>query len=383
MKATVDSRTLERALKAVFTAVPSRLSVDIFGCFVLSTEGTGSLTIKATDGSMLILTSVFAEDEVPGSAAIPAKFLLDQSKALPQGPVTIESTDSNTAVLSWASGSAELPNEDASLFPNVSTPSAESPSFTMPTGTLRAFLDKALPFVLNMDDNRSGGIGSVYFDTAGDCLSLAACDRMVLSEITAPGVSTSGIKPFLLHRRHCAALKAVLDVSDQDLTVQTDSRMAVFRFGSTTALFPLVVANYPNYKQIFPASTALTFLADREKLLETVRRVGVCSEKDIKGDARQLTFNFDRSLTTLEASDRHYSLHGKDTIEAEWSGDAFEVTFRLSSVTTLLEAIPSKKVEIRLNDPRKAAIFLPYYDEDEHCPSNQIRCMAMPVLKVS
>lgn len=84
---------------------------------------------------------------------------------------------------------------------------------------------------------------------------------------------------FILNKRHAAIIKSIIGKDSDVVTITFDAKTAIFKFGNTTIICCLVVGNYPKYRTIIPQNNSNILRINRLQLLNTVRRIAVCSPK--------------------------------------------------------------------------------------------------------
>ena len=66
----------------------------------------------------------------------------------------------------------------------------------------------------------------------------------------------------------------------EEITIEFDSKTVIFKFDNTTVICSLVVGKYPDYRTIIPQNNSNILRINRLVLLNTVRRISVCSPKE-------------------------------------------------------------------------------------------------------
>ena len=125
-------------------------------------------------------------------------------------------------------------------------------------------------------------MNSIYFDIAPDATTLVASDLQKLTCYTADDVKAAGPCSFILNKRHAAIIKSIIGKDSDVVTITFDAKTAIFKFDNTTIICCLVVGNYPKYRTIIPQNNSNILRINRLQLLNTVRRIAVCSPKSSK-----------------------------------------------------------------------------------------------------
>ena len=88
MKFSTSKIELQKALQKVSKATPTRSTLPILSCFLISTSKKGTL-FRATDLEITIQVEIASSYEEKGSAALPLKTLLEITNELPDVRLTI------------------------------------------------------------------------------------------------------------------------------------------------------------------------------------------------------------------------------------------------------------------------------------------------------
>ena len=85
MRFVVDRNALLRALGHITGIVERRNTIPILSNILIGADGSGNLTLKATDLDMEAVESVPAKVETAGAVTVPAHTLHDIVRKLPEG----------------------------------------------------------------------------------------------------------------------------------------------------------------------------------------------------------------------------------------------------------------------------------------------------------
>ena len=159
----------------------------------------------------------------------------------------------------------------------------------------------------------------------------------------------------------------------ETVQVEFDGSSAQFHFGNTTMICRLVVGKYPKYRDVIPQNNANVLKIDRTLLLNTVRRVAVCSNKA----SNHIKFSLKEGQLEVSAQDLGFALAAYEKINCDYAGDELTIGFKSTFLTEILSNMGCNGVVIKFADARRAALILPSEEEAE---SEKICGILMPIM---
>lgn len=332
-------------LTAAFKAVPAKASFPVMSCVMLEAENN-LLFATATDGSMTIRSYTPAEGE--GTACIDAKMLLDSVSLLPEGDITLTTTDT-TAAIDYGKGKFTLPVMPSTDFPIIDIPSTEE-GVAVPQEALKTALGYVSPSIAK--DAMRPQLCGVYFNPVESGYDLVASDSHTLSLENVP--CFGGVGDFILATNAVNFLRASLKGED-DVVFATDDSKITFAFGNTALVVTKVVGKFPKYQSVMPSAGGSTLTAPVGDFLSAVKRVATCSNKasnSIKFDLNQL------KGAVIEAQDLGFGCAAKEEAPyVKYEGEEMTIGFKHDLLTALISATDSDEVTLSIDNPKKAVLI--------------------------
>lgn len=391
MKLVCTQNDLSTNLSTVSRAVPGRAPQPVLANVRLIADvQTQRVSLIAFDLSLGIKTSFQAQVEVGGDIALPAKLLNDIVSRLPTGDIALEETVEDTVTLTCAIGRYQVRGMDAGEFPEL--PAIEnSQVLLLPKDALLEGLHGCL-FATSTDETKQVLMG-VHLKVGADSLEFAATDghRLAMvktsnradSEAESPATGQDSKFEMTVPARALRELEKIAGMQ------QSDSAIAL-HFDSTQVIFELPVAvedgsiaattyhrittrtlegKYPDYHQLIPQQFQRQLNVERKQLLNAVERIAILADKKnhlvkfgLDSDSQQLTLS-------VEAADVGT---GQESMPAQISGDSMEIVFNVKYLEPVIKAIPSRELQMQLNESAQPVILLPVGGE-------RITCLVMPV----
>ena len=371
MKLIISSSELLRGVMAVAKAIPAKAQLPILENFLFDLKGN-MLEITASDSELTLKTQVEVENTAEeGRIAVPAKHMMDLLKELPDQPLTISTSRDSSFVCSWASGESTLPYFPAEDYPEITGTDDTAVSLQFPAQSLVDGISSTI--YATADDEIRPAMNGIYFDIDTASTTLVASDSHKLICYTTADVKASEKASFILHKKPAAILKAIIGKDAETVEITFDSKNAVFKFGQTMVICRLVVGKYPKYRDVIPQNNSNILRINRVQLLNTVRRVSVCSNKA----SNHIKFDLKSGNIMVSAQDLGFSIAAHETLACQYDGEDLTIGFKSPFIIEILSNMTCGELVMKFLDSRRAALVVPAETEEE---SEKICGIIMPIM---
>ena len=370
MKFSVSSADLLKGILTVQKAIPARTTEAILEDYLFVLKGN-VLELTASDMEITLKTELEVSTEEEGRIAVPARQMTDLLKELPDQPLTISTLGENSFSCAWASGESTLPYFNPDDYPQLLTTSEDAVSIEIPAQTLVEGISGTV--YASSDEENRPIMNSIFFDIKADATTLVASDLQKLICYTANDVKTAGDASFILGKRHANVLKAILGKSEQVVTVTFDGKVAIFRFGATTMISVLVAGKYPDYRTIIPKNNANILRINRLQLLNTVRRIAVCSPKA----SNHIKFELTAGSIEVSAQDVGFEIAAHEKIACRYDGEDLAIGFKSTHIIEILSNLGCEEIIMKFADKRRSALLLP---SEEEADQVKVFGIVMPIM---
>ena len=273
--------------------------------------------------------------------------MIDLLKELPDQPVRIRTVSDSSFECAWASGNSVLPYFPADDYPEIKGTGEDAQKVEFPAASLVEGIQGTV--YATADDEIRPAMNGIFFDIDTASTTLVASDSHKLICYTTTDVKAAEKASFILHKS------------------------AQFTFGATTMICRLVVGKYPKYRDVIPQNNANVLKIDRTLLLNTVRRVAVCSNKA----SNHIKFTLKEGQLEVSAQDLGFALAAYEKINCDYAGDELTIGFKSTFLTEILSNMGCNGIVIKFADARRAALILPSEEEAE---SEKICGILMPIM---
>lgn len=359
MKFSVSSTDLLKSILTVQKAIPAKTTEAILEDYLFVLKGQ-TLEITASDMELTLKTEITVQStEEEGRIAVPARQLTDLLKELPDQPLTLTTTNANSFECTWTSGSSTLPYFNPDDYPVFQTPGEAAVTINVPAQTLSDGISGTV--YASSDEENRPIMNSIFFDIKPDSTTLVASDLQKLICYTANEVTSPQEASFILNKRHANVLKAILGKEDAAVEITFDEKIARIRFGSTTMISCLVVGKYPDYKTIIPKNNSNILRINRLQLLNTVRRVAVCSPKA----SNHIKFDLSQGSLEVSAQDVGFEIAAHERVACRYDGEDLVIGFKSTHITEILSNLDCEEITLKFADKRRSVLILPSEEESQ------------------
>ena len=303
------------------------------------------LSITGTDLDLTIQLTLAVGGDGDGGVVLPARLATDIVRSMGAGKVEVivEGDDVNIS-----GGRSQFSVRPLSLddYPKLATPSASS--VTLPSAAVgealrqvvrAASTDEARPILTGvLLTAENGGLRMV----ATDSYRLAVRD---LADHEVLGADQKVLVP----GRALNELQRLVGGGDE-LTMRLGDRDATFEVGGTRLSTRLIEGEFPNYRQLIPASHPNTLTVAREPLLEAIRRVKILAK-----DATPVRLQMGGDTLRLTAITQDVG-NASEELDAGYEGTDLTVAFNPEYLASGVEACTADEITLSTLDSLKPAV---------------------------
>lgn len=340
MELTVTQENLTRALGAASRVASTKTQLPILGNILLKTDGH-RLLIAATNLEIASAQHIGAKIINTGAVTVPARLITEFVASLPKTTVTIKVKDSKLHLT--AEGYSSVINGTvADEFPELpAIDDKTAVSYTINTVALKQAITQTILTASN--DATRPVLTGVFWHSHEGSLYLAATDGYRLSEkrLLATDSDVAAIIPTSTLQE---VLRSINDDTNE-VEVLFDESQVRFRLNEAEITSRLIDGNFPDYRQLIPATSETNAVIPRTDFAQITKVAGLFARES--GGSITLT---------ADAVGGKLSLHsiaselGENTSEAaaEVSADG-QVTLNSRYLTEALGVIDGDSITFRFS----------------------------------
>ena len=350
MKFTVDSAVLTDSVNWVSRSLSTRpIMTALLGIVI---DAQNDVTLSASDLETSAKSSFEADIKEKGRVLVPGRLLSEISKALPNKTVSF-TLDGSRVLVTAGSAKFTLPTLPINEYPNL--PNLPETSGNIGSELFATAVNQ-VAIAAGRDDSLPTLTG-IHVDINKETITLAATDRyrLAVREINwtpnDPELTTSALlraRTLAEAARHIASTK---NVSFAIAPTTSNERLVGFASDSKSMTSRQLDGTFPPYRHLLPSESTATAVIEVAKLLDSVRRVALVTDKTIP---LRLKFNGNNLHLEAGAGD---DAQATEELEIKYSGEAIDIAFNPTFLTDGLTALGTPFVNIAFTGSNKPAML--------------------------
>jgi len=352
MKFNISSAELEKKLNVAAGIVPTKAVIAITEDFLLDLKGN-TLHITATNLNETIHTSMEVIGDTDGTAAVPAKILLDTLKNLPEQPLTIQH-DPETGVVEINSitGKYKLAGDNPEDFPKP--PEDELTQQLTIDAAVLAEAIRLTHYAASADQYRPA-LNGILLHIDFNKLIFVATDAHRLVKYIASEIDSDNSEQIILPHKPMVYLKNILP-EEGPVTISYSRNRVQFEFDNTVLSTLPINEQFPDYNMAIPQEAPKRMTVDRNALLSALKRISLYANKL----THLVVFNISDNSLTLHAQDMDYSNEATEQLGCQFNEpEPFRIGFNGKYLIEMLSTLQSDEVTFAMSSPIKPGLIYP------------------------
>jgi DNA polymerase-3 subunit beta len=366
MQVTYEARTLQPILEIAQFAARKRSALPILNCALAipnSNDDTLTLTVNNLEQAVTLTVPVLTDSDDPFVLPV---LPVARLNSLLSGTVTMTAENERIHVR------CEQAEYEIATFGSVDEypPTKETPTIvtTVPTELLLELFG-LVSYAISKETIRPALTG-VQFIFEKDTLSAAATDthRLVYKRVQLPApvaehyAMTVPAEAFTLLQR----VHTLTDSDSCEVCIGEDC--VAFRLQNGCVWTQLLTERYPNWERVIPEDAQLRVVAERNTLLERLRRISVAAP-----ETRKIYLNFGDVLTIHTRGDQFTK--AEETMELITPPkEPIELAMNINYLTQAVKGFSDETITIELTAPLRP---IKIYDSDPAMHAAVIMPMAL------
>jgi DNA polymerase-3 subunit beta len=158
--------------------------------------------------------------------------------------------------------------------------------------------------------------------------------------------------------------------AEEELEVARGDNHLGFRSPFTAVYTRLIEGPYPNYEQVIPKDNDRIALADRNALIQALKRMSVIASDQTH--RIRMSFNAGMLKFSVQTPDLG---EAQDELPINFEGDSLDIGFNASYLLEILRNLPTDEVKLTFKAPERAATVEPVAWND----NAKYLCLIMPL----
>lgn len=355
MKLVCDRTKLVEVLSGVSKAVSAKSSIPALEGVLFKAE-KNEVILTAYDLEIGIITSFEAQIEEEGTIVLNARLLTDMVRKIDAETVSIETDSDLKAVIKGGITKFNFIGMPASDYPEMPIPDTNS-TLSVRGCDLREMISRTI-YAVSQSDQKPVHTGTKFFiDESG--LTLVSVDGYRLAVCTKQEIGRFENKAFVVPGKTLAEVSKLIGDSEDDVTIGTERRYAVFKLPRYTVVTRLLEGDFLDYKKSIPDGYRTRVRLDVREMSDSIDRASLMINDRFKSPIR---FFFEDNRVTLNCATALGNAY--DEIRCEMEGDPVEIGFNNKYMLDALRNSGCEEVIFEINGSGAPMKVLPAEGND-------------------
>ena len=364
MQFSITRENLIKPLQQVCGVLNSRPPTAVLHNLLLQVDNN-RLILTGTDLEVELSTqSSLKSADQDGFCTIPGKKFLDICRSFSDNAEISVLFEDDRAIVTSGRSKFTLSTLPANEYPTLTDWHAEV-DFTVQQETLSRLID-ATQFSMANQDARYF-LNGMKFETEGNLLRTIATDGHRLAVCTIALEQSLPNHAVIVPRKGVLELNRLLNEPDQTVRIQIGTSNIRVQFEHTVFTSKLIDGRFPDYRRVLPRNADHIIEADWATLKQAFSRAAILSSDRIHGVRLALSLN-QMGITSSNAEKDV----AEEVIDIQYDNDEMEISFNVSYLIDVLNALKCEKVRFRFSDSNSSCLL-------EDCNEASAEYVIMPM----
>lgn len=358
MKFSASKDSLSYVVQVVQRAVSTKNPLPVLSGILLKVN-EGNLTLTATDLELGIECTVPVTVEEEGGVVLPARYLGDIVRRLPDVKIRVEvNKENNNTCIRYGQSEFNLLGISAGDFPMLPTVDGET-TISIKQDLLKNMI-RQVGFSVSSDDNRPIFTG-VLMEIEKGTIKLVATDthRLAYRLGNIGEKETDLVKSVIIPGKTLNELNRIMSGEDDDLKIAFGDNQVVFEMPGIRFISRLIEGQFPNYKQVIPQGCKSKIKIKTRDLLESTERASLLA----KEGSNVVRFSVEKNNMIISSNSPEI---GKieEQIPVETEGEETQIAFNSRYIIDVLKVIDAEEILLELTGSLSPGIIKPADNEN-------------------
>jgi DNA polymerase III subunit beta len=346
----IDRHAFLTTLYRAQGVVDKKSTVNVLSHLLIEPSSDGTVRLTGTDYDVVLQAELPAQVLQGGSACVNGKSLFDVVKSLDAPTVHLQTLPNHWIEVTAGRSRFKLAGISADDFPEITTPTEVS-WLSIPRPTFKDLIEKTA-FSVSDDETRMN-LNGVFFrvEPGADSqarLTMVSTDGHRLSRVETDVEITDYAgqsHQAIVHKKGVQEVRRLLEDDAERIDVGFARGFILLRSGGSTFTVRQIEDTYPDYQRVIPPSSPVRVEADRQRMIQAVRRIAILTSS--KTYIVRMELSDGRLAFTTSNPD--YG-EGRDEIDIEYEGEGLVVGFNYSYLLDVLGVIRTDTVVLECSD---------------------------------
>ncbi|MGI6492485.1 MAG: DNA polymerase III subunit beta [Pelotomaculum sp.] len=354
MKVVTAREQLLNAVQIVQRAVSVRNPMPILAGIRLEAV-EDKIFLTATDLDMGIRCSFGAEVIEPGACVLPARYISELVRRLPDLPVLINAEqDSSSVTIQYGQSETSINGYPAEEFPDFPIPTSPL-VFDLPIEVLRGIVRQVV-FAAANNENRPVFNG-VFFELVDGNLQVIATDTYRLAWRKLALENYEQALNIIIPAKTLTELIKIIE-PEKTVNITVTPNQILFKTEDTWLISRLIEGQFPNYKQVIPQEYYTRVRLKTRELVEATERASLLTDDNLP----IIKISLEQNILVVSVNNEAGRVYEEIPVFQE--GESFQVAFNARYLNDALKAVGSEEIHLEFTGPLSPGVIKPVGDQD-------------------
>lgn len=356
MKVVSSKENLLYAVQVVQRAVSVKNPLPILAGIKFEADND-RIFLTATDLDIGIRCSFLAEVLEAGTAVLPAKYIIELIRRLPDVPIFIESDPLKGSVtVKYGQSEAIINGYPAEEFPDFPLPESEV-NFCISADTLKEVIRQVV-FAAATDESRPVFTG-VLFEIQEGQLQVVATDthRLAWRKVSLENCDNLDIN-LIIPGKTLNELVKIIPGPEKTINVTVTENQVLFNTEDASLISRLIGGQFPNYRQVIPPKHITRIRLKTRDLAEAAERASLLTREG----SSIIKLNVNDSTMVISVNTEAGRVREELSVYQE--GEPLQFAFNARYLGDVLKVVGSEEINMEFTGPLSPGILKPVGDQE-------------------
>lgn len=357
MEFTIEKDVFLKGLQKVQGIIEKKTSMPILANILIESIND-KIEITATDLEVALIASYPAKVLQEGKITVSGKKLFEIIKELPEDEIYLKIKENDWVEIKCQKvkfNIVGLPSDD---FPKNNINTCNN-LIEIEASTLRSMIEKTAYSICNDESkyNLNGIFTTIDIHNDLQHLKMVSTDghrlSITLNKLTNT-VCQELVDGVILPKKGVYEIKKLTEEGDAILKLGIADNNAIIIKNDLILSMRLVNGEFPDYNRVIPIANDLILKANREQLLQSVRRMSILSNEKVKG----IMLDIKNNVISISSSNPELG-DAAEELDIEYSGLDFSVRFNARYLMDVLMACSSEYILMKFKNEISPSIITP------------------------
>ena len=345
MKIRAQKTELQKSIRTVMSAVPSKTTMEILNCILIDAT-VDQIQFTATDTELGIRTVVSGEIDERGLICLDAKLFSDIVSKLPDSEVTIVTDERLQTRITCENTELLIMGQDGTEFPRIQSYDSENP-IVMNQFAMKEMIEQTIFSIAVNDANKL--MTGALLETHENELRMVCLDghRIAIRRLMLDAV-TSDFR-VVIPGKTLSDLQKIMTGEEKDqISISIMENEVLFEMEKTIVISRLIEGNYFRIDQMLSNDFDTVIKVSRSALASSVSRAMLFTSETEK---RPLVFDIvDNDMNLRISSPSRGSM--SDDLEIQKEGKDLKIGFNPKFIQDVLNVVKDEEITAYFIDSR-------------------------------